>query len=98
MTTLEEQAKWHDERAIEEDNNARDLGDCDDGAMTSKLRKMLRDRHEHDAARHRASAAVCRALQHKSTLGSHHTAESWLEEDVRLCVIVTEKLSDIPHA
>jgi len=96
MTTLKEQAEWHEERAIEEDNNARDLGDCDDGAMTSKLRKMLRDRHEHDAARHRASAAGLQLLIH--TWSTDRGSNAWMVEGANLKKKLDSLLSEIPHA
>ncbi len=94
MTTIKDQAKWHEDQAKECDDHADhyiytvDTEDQDD---------VLIEAWRADAARHRASAAMCRELISFRNGGAiHHTVgcpRSVPESD-----LTDRLLSEIPHA
>jgi len=101
MTTLEEQAKWHDEQAKQCEKNAlaaaRQLG----------TRYPAHRESIADAARHRASAAVCRELEKHRLVDDESPPHpcpdfalraNYRERARRLRKESDTKLSEIPHA
>ena len=60
MNPILELAEWHERKAEESTNNAKDVGPCEDETELHYLKRLLRDSYLADAARHRATAAALR--------------------------------------
>lgn len=91
MTTLEEQAKWHEEQAKEHACfHAHHVVKGDDHEKSEE--------HKDLAARHRASAAGLRELAlFRAGLGQR-TRTDTADEIVQTSALTDRLLSEIPHA